>query len=303
MAGIMKINTLRNLDLNLLVTLNALLTEHNVTRAAERLHLSQPTVSVQLARLREVFGDPLFLPGPRGMRPTARADELREPLRHALAALEEVIAPADTFNPALANQHWNVAAFDYGALTILAPALAMLRAAAPATRMAIVQTLPSQVARKAEQGEIDLAFMTGAEAPLNLHRRTLFTERYVLVGRAGHPHLQNPLSLETFCQLEHVIVSPEGGGFHGVTDTVLAERGMTRQVSLSVPGFLLLCAVLKSSDLVAMAPWRLVSEDDALKVVEPPVEIPGFEMVMLWPERVHRDHAHKWLREQIAGSV
>ena len=297
------VNTLRNIDLNLLVTLEALLTEYNVTRAAERLHLSQPTVSVQLARLREIFGDPLLLPGPRGMRPTARADELREPLRHALAALEKVVAPSDSFNPALANQHWHIAAFDYGALTVLGPALAMLRTAAPATRMAVVHILPSQAARKAEQGEIDLAFMTSDEAPLNLHRRTLFTERYVLVGRAGHPHLQSPLSLEKFCQLEHVIVSPEGGGFHGVTDTVLAERGMTRRVSLSVPSFLLLCAVLKSTDLVAMVPWRLVCENDALQVVEPPVEVPGFEMVMLWPERVHRDYAHKWLREQIAGSI
>ena len=98
------INSLRGFDLNLLVTLDALLTEHNVTRAAERLHLSQPTVSVQLARLRKIFDDPLLLPGPRGMRPTARADELREPLGQALAVLGQVVGPSDTFNPALANQ-------------------------------------------------------------------------------------------------------------------------------------------------------------------------------------------------------
>ncbi|PLR39607.1 LysR family transcriptional regulator [Chimaeribacter californicus] len=296
-------NSLKGIDLNLLVTLDALLIEHNVTRAAERLHLSQPGVSVQLSRLRELFGDPLLLPGPRGMRPTARADGLREPLRQALAALQQVVAPSNPFDPALANQSWRVAAFDYGALTILVPALEMLRAAAPAARLAIVQSLPSQVARKAEQGDIDLAFMTGAEAPLDLHRRTLFTERYVLAGRAGHPHLQSPPSLATFCQLDHVIVSPEGGGFHGATDTVLAEQGMTRRVSLSVPGFLLLGAVLTSTDLVAMVPRRLVCGNDALQVVEPPLDVPGFEMLMLWPERVHRDQAHQWLREHIARSV
>lgn len=92
-------NPLRRIDLNLLVTLDALLSEHNVTRAAERLHLSQPTVSVQLARLREVFGDPLLLPGPRGMRPTARADELREPLHQALESLTQAVAPSSPFNP------------------------------------------------------------------------------------------------------------------------------------------------------------------------------------------------------------
>src|SRR3546814_11521018 len=119
-------DALRRLDLNLLVTLDALLAEHNVTRAAERLHLSQPSVSVHLARLRDFFGDPLLLPGPRGMRPTARADELREPLRQALAALEQAVAPSAFFDPAQASQTWPIAAFDYGAFTILRPALAAL---------------------------------------------------------------------------------------------------------------------------------------------------------------------------------
>ncbi len=97
-------NSLRRLDLNLLVTLDALLSEHHVTRAAARLHLSQPAVSVQLARLREVFEDPLLLPGPRGMRPTARADELREPLRQALESLAQAVAPASPFDPAHASR-------------------------------------------------------------------------------------------------------------------------------------------------------------------------------------------------------
>src|SRR3546814_598479 len=213
-------NSLRRLDLNLLVTLDALLIEHNVTRAAERLHLAQPTVSVQLARLRDFFGDPLLLPGPRGMRPTARADELREPLRQALAALEQAVAPSDFFDPAQASQTWRIAAFDYGAFTILRPALAAIRAAAPATRLAVVQTAPAQVARKAEHGDIDLAFMIGAEAPQDLRRRTLFTERYMLAGRAGHPRLKRRPTLAQFCQLDHAILSPAGGGFPGVPDKI-----------------------------------------------------------------------------------
>jgi DNA-binding transcriptional LysR family regulator len=297
------VNSLRRLDLNLLVTLDALLNENNVTRAAARLHLSQPAVSAQLARLRELLGDPLLLPGPRGMRPTARADELREPLRQALATLEQVIAPSEAFDPALATHHWHVAAFDYGALTILVPALATLRAVAPATHLAVVHSPPSQVAIKAEQGTIDLAFMSSHEAPANLHCRRLFAERYVLAGRADHPQLRRDISLAQFCQLEHAIVSPDGGGFHGVTDSVLAKRGLSRRVSLSVPGFMLLGAVLASTDLVAMVPSRLAAGNRALKVVEPPLEVPGFDMFMLWPERVHRDHAHQWLREQITRSV
>lgn len=295
--------SLRRLDLNLLVTLDALLTEHNVTRAAERLHLSQPTVSVQLARLREFFGDPLLLPGPRGMRPTSRADEVREPLRQALTALTQAVAPSNPFDPAQASQTWRIAAFDYSEFTIVLPALAALRAAAPATRLAIVQSAPSLVARKAEQGDIDLAFLTGSEAPLDLRRTSMFTERYVLAGRAGHPRLKRRPSLAQFCKLDHVIVSPDGGGFHGVADTALAERGMTRRVVLSVPHFLFLSTVMASTDMVAMVPSRLVSGNAALQVVEPPLDVPGFEMLMLWPERVHREPAHQWLRQRIASSV
>lgn len=296
-------NSLRGLDLNLLVTLDALLIEHNVTRAAERLHLSQPSVSVQLARLREFFGDPLLLPGPRGMRPTARADALREPLRQALAGLEQAVAPARSFDPAQARRTWRVSAFDYGEFTILRPALATLRAAAPAMRLAVLQSTPAQVARKSEQGDLDLAFLTGAEAPPDLRRRPLFTERYVLAGRAGHPGLRRRPTLAQFCRLDHVIVSPDGGGFQGVTDAALAERGMRRRVVLSVPHFLFLAEVLASTDLVAMVPSRLVRGNAALKAVEPLLDVPGFEMLMLWPERLHRDPAHQWLRERIASSV
>lgn len=296
-------NALRRLDLNLLVTLDALLIEHNVTRAAERLHLAQPTVSAQLARLRQFFDDPLLLPGPRGMRPTARADALREPLRQALAALAQAVTPSAPFDPARSDQTWRVAAFDYSEFTVLLPALPGLRRAAPGTRLAVVQAAPSQVARKAEQGQIDLAFLIGAEAPPNLRRRQLFEERYVLAARAGHPGLQRQPALAEYCALDHVIVSPDGGGFHGVTDTALAERGLTRRVALSVPHFLFLSAVLESSDLVAMVPSRLVRGNARLQVVDPPLELPGFEMLMLWPDRIHRDPAHQWLRDQIAGSM
>lgn len=296
-------NSLRRLDLNLLVTLDALLAEHNVTRAAERLHLAQPTVSVQLARLREVFGDPLLLPGPRGMRPTARADELREPLRQALEALGQAVAPSSPFDLAQASQTWRVAASDYSESTILLPALAGLRSAAPGTRLAIFGLPPLMLARRAEQGDIDLAFHISAEAPQGLRRRSMFTERYVLAGRAGHPRLKRRPTLAQFCKLDHVIVSPEGGGFHGATDTVLAELGMARRIALSVPHFLFLGSVLASTDLVAMVPSRLVQDNEALQVAEPPLEVPGFEMLMLWHERAHRDPAHQWLREHILKSV
>ncbi|UGQ46807.1 LysR family transcriptional regulator [Massilia endophytica] len=294
---------LRGIDLNLLVTLDVLLSEHNVTRAAQRLHLSQPSVSVHLAKLRDIFGDPLLLPGPRGMQPTARAEELREPLRLALQGLEQALGPAGDFAPAEAANTWRVAAADYGESAVLLPALPRLRQQAPGTRLAVLPVVTSRIARQAEQGDIDLALHTSEEAPPGLRRRALFTERYVLVARKGHPKLKKAPTLAQFCALEHAIVSPGGGSFSGVSDEALAAAGATRRVVLSVPHFLFLRSVLASTDLVAMLPSRLLRDAPELQQLEAPVPIRGYEMAMLWHERVHRDPAHKWLRETIAAAV
>ncbi|UHQ22804.1 LysR family transcriptional regulator [Lysobacter sp. 5GHs7-4] len=294
---------LRRLDLNLLVTLDALLAEHNVTRAAQRLNFSQPAVSVHLAKLREVFGDPLLLPGPRGMRPTARADALREPLRQALEAVQRAVSSPQPFDPARAQRTWRVAAADYSESAVLLPALAGLRAQAPGCRLAVLQMLPPRIVRQAEQGDIDLALHITEGAPEELHRRALFKERYVLVGRADHPRLKRRPTLAQFCALDHVLVSPDGGGFHGATDQVLAQAGLARRVVLSVPHFLFVKSVLAGTDLVAMLPSRLVRGASGLRVHEAPLDIPGFELSMLWHERSHRDPAHRWLREHIAASV
>ncbi|AHJ75394.1 LysR family transcriptional regulator [Kosakonia sacchari] len=290
---------LNRLDLNLLLTLDVLLREHNVTRAAQRLNLSQPSVSVQLARLREIFDDPLLLPGPRGMQPTVRADELREPLRQALEALERAVSPVSAFDPARASVTWRIAATDYTESAVLLPLLNTLRREAPASRLAVFELNPGQIKRQAEQGDIDLFFHLREGAPASLHQRLLFTERYVLAGRLGHPALKHRPSLKQFCQLEHVIVSPEGGGFQAATDDALAARGLTRNVVLSVPHFLFMLDVLARTDLVAVLPERLVANTGALQVVDPPLDLPGFDMLMLWHERLHRDPGHKWLRQQV----
>ena len=299
----MALNNLRRLDLNLLLTLDALLSEHNVTRAARRLNLTQSSVSVQLAKLRRAFDDPLLLPGPRGMSPTAHAETLREPLRLALKALEGVIAPAAAFDPAKAIQTFRVMASDYTAATILMPTLPALRTAAPSANLAILNLEPERIARQAEQGEIDLAFHTSHDAPPSLRQRLLFKERYVLAGRIDHPRLKRKPTLAQFCKLDHALVSPDGGGFRGVTDQALAAQGLQRRVVVSVPHFLLLHPMLMSTDLVAMLPERLARSVPGLRIIEAPIEVPGFEMAMLWHERLHRDPAHVWLREFIAAAV
>jgi DNA-binding transcriptional LysR family regulator len=296
-------NILRRLDMNLLLTLDVLLAEQNVTRAAERLHFSQPSVSVHLAKLRDILGDPLLLPGPRGMRPTARAESLREPLRDALEALSRAVSPEASFDPATATNTWRIAATDYSESTVLLPALAALRSAAPETRVAVLELVPARTAKLAEQGDIDLVFHITSDAPPGLHRQALFSESYVLVGRRDHPRLKRKPTLAQFGALEHVIVSPDGGGFYGPTDEALAARGMTRRVVLSVPHFLFMRSVIEESDLVGLLPERLAKGRETLRIVQPPVDVPGYEMSMAWHERVHRDAGHRWLRDTIAAAM
>jgi DNA-binding transcriptional LysR family regulator len=297
------LNNIRRLDLNLLVTLDMLLTERHVTRAAARLNLSQPAVSVQLARLREAFGDRLLIPGPHGMLPTARAEALRGPLREALAGLQSAVAPAAAFDPAAAETTWTIAATDYSSLAVVMPTLARLRGASPRTRLAILESPPRRVAGLAEAGEIDLGLQTMERIAPALHATKLFDERYVLVARKDHPKLRRKPSLATFCALEHVLVSPDGGGFSGVTDIALAAVGHRRRVVLSLPHFIGAMSAIASSDLVAMLPQRLAAGRADLQAFAPPLDVPGFTMGMCWHERRHRDPGHRWLREQVLAAV
>jgi DNA-binding transcriptional LysR family regulator len=297
-------DNLRRIDLNLLVTLEALLTERNVTRAAKRLHLSQPSVSVQLRKLRQIFADPLLAPAPGGMIPTTRGQALLQPLRTALSDMRRVLEPQPRFDPMTAEITWQVAAADYAEYTILMPLLAHMRKAAPGVRIAVREAAHSRMTKQLESGAIDLGFLAMEAAPERLHCRVLFKEHYVLVARKRHPALKHKLTIETFSQLEYVIVSPEGGGFRGITDTILESRGRKRRVVLSVPHFLFVPEVVARTDLVAMLPSRLVKDRSAhIRVAAPPLPIPSYEMAMIWHERSHLDPAHMWLREHVSGAL
>ncbi|HEU4728619.1 MAG TPA: LysR substrate-binding domain-containing protein, partial [Kofleriaceae bacterium] len=181
--------------------------------------------------------------------------------------------------------------------------LPQLRRSAPGTRLAVLEAAPLRIGRQAEHAEIDLGFVTLDAAPPGLRCRPLFTERYLLAGRTGHPALRRRPTLAQFCRLEFAIVSPDGGGFRGAADGALAAMGLGRQVVLSVPHFLFLVSAVTRSDVVALLPSRLAVGTPGLRVVEPPLDVPGFEMAMVWHERVHRDPAHVWLRERVVGSA
>ncbi len=287
-------------DLNLLASLEALLAERNVTRAAERLGLSQPALSAQLAKLRLLFNDPLLLPAPRGMTPTARALALAAPLARALTELRGVVEAGAVFDPVAARFDARIAASDYAQTTLLVPLMERLRATAPGIRLAWVNLDTGAIERQLEQGAIDFALTTPRDAPSSAHSRVVAHDRFVCAMRPGHPLATSPLTLEALCAAEHVQMSPRSGAFAGPADDWLAELGLTRRVALSVPGLLVIPEVLTRSDLIAVVQERVANSfADRLAVRELPLASPGFTLIAVWHARDQHNAAHRWLRRQL----
>ncbi len=286
---------LRTLDLNLLKTLDALLDERSVTRAAARLALTQPAVSGMLNRLRDYFDDPLFIRAPHGMVPTTRAEDLAAPVKRILADIDVLLQPV-AFDPADADLTLTLAATDYALRAVVVPFIAALKVQAPNIRVRVVPVEPERLVNQLEQGKIDLALLTPHTTPDELHSRALYDERYVCMMRADHPDAGRPMTLDRFCALEQVLVSYEGESFHGVTDDALARIERTRRVGLSVSSFLVLPDVLAISDMIAIVPERMAENRAGMYVCNAPIDIPGFTKSMAWHGRTHRNPAQVWLR-------
>ena len=288
-------------DLNLLVALEALLAERNVTRAAARLHLSQPALSAQLRRLREIFGDPLLVPARRGVIPTQRALELHAPLREALKALRRVVAERLHFDPSTVEFSIAIAASDYAQCALLERIVEIQREA-PKLRLSWRQLYVPELVGQMERGDVDLAVMTPNTAPKQLLTRTLFDERYVVIARHAHPVVQGSIDIDQLCALTHVVVSPRGGGFGGPADAALNAIGRERRVSLSAASFLIVPELITRSDQIALVPERLVrGKSHDLQILEPPIEVTGFSMGLVWHERTDVEPAQVWLRNRLAS--
>lgn len=286
---------IRTLDLNLLKTLDALLDERSVTRAASRLSLTQPAVSGMLNRLRDYFDDPLFIRAPHGMVPTTRAEALAAPVKRILADIDVLLQPTE-FDPLSASLTFTVAATDYALRAVMVPFIAALKTRAPAIRVRVVPVESDRLVSQLERGSVDAALITPHTTPDELHSRALYDERYVCMMRANHPEAGKPLTIDRFCALEHVLVSYEGAGFRGVTDGALEKIGRMRHVGLSVSHFLVLPDVLALSDMIAVVPSRIAENQTGMFVCETPVPVPGFTKSMAWHGRTHRNPAQAWLR-------
>ncbi len=296
---------IRNIDLNLLRVLDVLLREQHVSRAAQALHLSQPATSAALMRLREALGDPLLVRTARGMQPTERAVELAPRLRALLQSLNQLLQPPLQFEAAYAHQTFSVASTDYLIELVNQPLTQALLKQAPDVRLAWLPMRSERLTERMERGEVDLAITSAARAADSLRSRALVKDSFVGIASKRNRQARTGMSLDAFCQLKHVLVSPSSTDvFHGAMDDALAARGLSRQVMFSVPQFRFAVDIVHATAAVAVFPARLAAQyGSRIKQFALPLTPPDFQIVMLWHERTHRSPAHQWLREQFLQSV
>lgn len=292
-------------DLNLLLTLETLLNELNVTKAAVKLNSSQPAVSAQLVRLRRMFDDPLLIPGARGMTPTPRALELAPRLSELLDGFRTLVQP-DHFDPRTAQGSILIGTND-ATQCRLAKWFGNLANTAPGVQIGFVtanrSTVPD-VEQHMASGQVDLIISRRSAFPDRLHVRPLHDETFVCAMRWDHPYRKKQLTLKDFVAMRHVIVLPLGGEFDDVTDEILKEMGLSRQTVVSVPSFLVAERVLRNTDFVSVFPTSLArGMMSTLKSYPLPYTLPKFEFAMAWHVRTHLSPLHRWVRDQIAEEL
>jgi DNA-binding transcriptional LysR family regulator len=289
---------LRNVDLNLLHALHALLEERHVTRAAKRCFLSQPAMSRALERLREMFGDLLLVRSGRVYERTVRGEHVLRELQSIMPRLGAMVR-GEEFDPARSQEHFRVAMTDHGSMVLMPPLMERLRAAAANTKVDAA-VWNDRIYEDIVAGRIDTAL--SAEAPLPaLEAEVLYEEDFVcLVGRARQVRARR-FTLKQYLDLPHAIVETWGMQQTPV-DRPLAELGLKRNAVLRVPFFVPTVFTIARTDLVLTVPRRLGKIAIAVadvRVVEPPHEIKGFSYFMAWHPRLTAEPAHAWFRDQL----
>jgi DNA-binding transcriptional LysR family regulator len=293
---------LAGVDLNLLVVFDALMAERHVTRAGERIGLSQPAVSAALKRLRHLLKDDLFIRRSDEMQPTRKAQDLAIPLRQALLQIQAALEP-QSFDPNSAQRVFKLATNDFAA-SILLPSLgARLSAEAPGIDLRVIYADDALSMKLLGEDAIDLA-ITPFECPeAQFERQHLLDPAgFLCVMRQGHPLAGKPLTLETFAATPHLLISRTGDA-SGFVDEILAEVGLRRRVAFTVPSFLLAPIVIAQTDYLAVLPRRLVEmfqQMTALVAYEPPFPQRKFPLGILWHQRLNKDPGHLWLRNNLA---
>lgn len=289
-------------DLNLLPVLVALMDERNVTRAAQRLGITQPALSNSLNRLRDTLHDPLFIRERYGIRPTQMAEELVPVIRNALASLDGVIQGQQDFDPMQATRLFTLAPNSYVEFVLMPALVARLRDCAPGIRVRLMPFGNDLIETGVISGTTDMVLGRIIDAPDNLVIQHLMDEGLACVVRANHPEIIDRITPAQYEQIKHVNVLPPGRMRAGLYQA-LEQQGLKRQVAVSVTHFLAVPEMIAVTDYCATLPGlicRHLAKDPRLKVIPAPADLGTFPVKMGWHARYRHDPAHRWLRSLIS---
>lgn len=291
------------IDLNLLVAFDALMNERNVTRAATQVGVSQPAMSAALSRLRTLLGDPLFLRSADGLLPTPRARDLATPIAQALRQVEAALVRQPVFVPAEALLTLNLGLPDYPSFVLLPALAAALKTEAPGIRLNVH-------AVHGRDGSVDLLDAGAIDAAVGvvptrldgrIQSRPLLHDSFVTIVAGDHPAARQPMTLDAFLALEHVLASPEGDRY-GVVDAALAQLGKERTLGLTLPHMFAVPAVVACTRMTATLLGRVArtaGQKERLKLFIPPVALPEIVFQLLWHRRSETNPAQVWFRDFI----
>lgn len=291
-----------NFDLNLLRVLDALLREQNVSRAAERLALSQPAVSNALGRLRKLLGDPLLVRVGRRMQPTPRALALESPIRSALRQLEQSLSAGEAFEPGESRLRFRIAVTDYVELACMPRLLDRLSSKAPSIGIDIRRLSPRLPMEELDKGELDLVLGRFGDIPARFARRHWMSETLKLAARNDHPLLQQQPDLDVFLRLRHLWV--HGGQTRGMVDQWLGEQGLSRQIIYTTPNYLQAAHIIAGSELTTVLPTALAQHFASLlplQLFDLPFPLAPFQLEVVSLAQRQRDAALQWLIAEIVA--
>ncbi|NNH86346.1 LysR family transcriptional regulator [Acinetobacter terrae] len=304
----MDASALHHLDLNLLVSLHKLFEYKNVTHAAQAIHISQPALSAQLAKLRSSFNDPLLIPAieGKGMVLTEKAEALIEPLKNLMHCLYVIHDTEPKFDPKKDKRVFRIAVSDSASVSIVSPLIQFL-SDLPNNQLQIefVQYHQSKIVQQLAQDQIDLAIDLENNLPENFPSLLLMDEDLVLCFRQGHQlQKKKSITMEEYCSLEHIVVNTNEMNLAGYTDIVLQSLGYKRFVRHSISHFLLAAECLQHTDYVCTLPCNLVEGTHFnLHFIELPFQSIRYRLRMIWHPKHQHNPSIQWLREEIFGLV
>ncbi|MFT4116693.1 LysR family transcriptional regulator [Bradyrhizobium sp.] len=296
---------IRRLDLNLLLLFDGLFRTQNLSAVSRQLGVSQPTASADLRKLRDFFGDPLFLSTGRGMRPTPFAESISDAVRTVLATIDQQILRKPRFVPEESDRVFTVTASDIGVLIFIPPILQRIRTMAPGASLRCVPTSHEHLEDALESGEIDLAigYFPDLVGP-NIATEDLFDHPFTCIVRKDHPTIGDSLSLEQFLAADHIVVNQQGRS-QEIFERRVRDLKLQRRVVLHLPHFMSVPQLIATSDMISTVPFSLGAwyANAGLKLLPPPVSIPLIELKQHWHRRMDNEPAVRWLQSIVAEEL